>query len=276
MKQNITLLLLLFSIVTFSQKNIKGKATYKTHRKSSIKMDSTLIAQNPALQEQLEAQMRKMFQKTYTLNFTKSESIYKEEQALESPKVPQSNGGVFVMSVGGGGSDLLYKNSKENRIANKVDLMGKIFLIKDSLIKYDWKLTEKTKNIGKYTCYRAVYEFEEENSSFRFVNNETKEKKEKVKRKITAWYTPDIPINNGPQNYGGLPGLILEINDGDITIVCTEIILNPSETIDIKEPKKGKQVSRKRFEEISREKTEEMMNRYRSRDGKGIEIRIGG
>jgi GLPGLI family protein len=30
---------------------------------------------------------------------------------------------------------------------------------------------------------------------------------------ITAWYTPEIPVNQGPENYWGLPGLILEIND---------------------------------------------------------------
>ena len=31
---------------------------------------------------------------------------------------------------------------------------------------------------------------------------------------ITAWYTLDIPVNNGPSRYHGLPGLILEVNDG--------------------------------------------------------------
>ena len=48
------------------------------------------------------------------------------------------------------------------------------------------------------------------------------------------------------------------------------------EVKEIKEPIKGKIVTRKKFAEISLEKTKEMMNRYRSRDGKGIEIKIGG
>ena len=48
------------------------------------------------------------------------------------------------------------------------------------------------------------------------------------------------------------------------------------EVKEIKEPTKGKIVTRKKFAEISLEKTKEMMNRYRSRDGKGIEIKIGG
>ena len=255
--------------------DFSGRATYKTHQKSSFKLDSTTIATNPGIQEQMEAQMRKMFQKTFTLDFTKSESMYKEEQELDAPKGPSANGGVMVMVMGGdGSSDILYKNIKEKRMANKTDLMGKIFLIKDNLVSYDWELTGETKNIGNYTCYKAVFEKEEESVEINMIDGEVKEEKGMKKRTLVAWYTTDVPISNGPNNYGGLPGLILEVNDGDLTIVCSEIILNPKEVKEIKEPTKGKIVTRKKFAEISLEKTKEMMNRYRSRDGKGIEIKM--
>ena len=257
--------------------DFSGRATYKTHRKSSFELDSTTIAANPGIQEQMEAQMRKMFQKTFTLDFTKSESMYKEEQELDAPKGPSANGGVMVMVMGGdGSSDILYKNISQNRMAHKTELMGKVFLIKDNLVAYDWELTGETKNIGIYTCYKAVYEREEESIEINMIDGEVKEEKVTKKRTIVAWYTPDVPVSNGPNNYGGLPGLILEVNDGDLTIVCSEIILNPKEIKEINEPTKGKIVTRKKFGEIAEEKTKEMMNRYRSRDGKGIEIKIGG
>ena len=257
--------------------DFSGRATYKTHRKSSFELDSTTMATNPGIQEQLEAQMRKMFQKTFTLDFSKSESMYKEQQELDAPKSPSSNGDAMIMIVGGdGGSDLLYKSILEKRMANKKDLMGKVFLIKDNLVSYDWELTGETKNIGNYTCYKAVFEKEEESIEIKMIDGEVKEEKGIKKRTIVAWYTTDIPISNGPKNYGGLPGLILEVNDGNETIMCSELVLNPSKTIDIKEPTKGKIVTRKKFNEISLEKTKETMNRYRSRDGKGIEIKIGG
>jgi len=256
--------------------DFSGRATYKTHRKSSFKLDSTTIATNPGIQEQMEAQMRKMFQKTFTLDFTKSESIYKEEQELDAPKGPSSNGSVMVMSFGGGGTDFLYKNISENRMANKKELMGKVFLIKDNLVTYDWKLTGETKNIGNYSCYKAVYEVEEEEIQINMIDGDVKEEKVIKKRSIVAWYTLEVPISNGPSNYGGLPGLILEVNDGDLTIVCSEIVLNPKEVKEIKEPTKGKIVTRKKFEAIAKEKTKEMMDRFRSRDGKGLEIRIEG
>ena len=267
---------LLLMIYSISAQEFSGSATYKTHRKSSIELDSTTMAANPGIQKQLEAQMRKMFQKTYILDFTKSESMFKQKQELDGPKVPKSNGAIIMIGGMAGGTDVLYKNIKEKRMANKTDLMGKIFLIKDNLVSYDWELTGETKNIGNYTCYKAVFEKEEESIEIKMIDGEVKEEKGIKKRTIIAWYTTDIPISNGPKNYGGLPGLILEVNDGNETIVCSEIILNPKEIKEIKEPTKGKIVTRKKFDDISIEKSKEMMNRYRSRDGKGIEIEIGG
>ena len=275
MRIRFLLLSFLMTVSIFAQ-DFSGRAIYRTHRKSSIKLDSTTMASSPGIQEQLEAQMRKMFQKTYSLDFTKSKSVYKEVQELDAPNAPSSNGVMIMVQGSNGSNDVLYKNISENRMANKKELMGKVFLIRDNLVAYDWELMGETKNIGNYTCYKAKFEIEEEDIQINMIDGEVKEEKVTKKRTLVAWYTPEVPISNGPSNYGGLPGLILEVNDGNQTIVCSEIILNPKEVKEIKEPTKGKTVTREKFSEISLEKTKEMMNRYRSRDGKGIEIKIGG
>ena len=36
---------------------------------------------------------------------------------------------------------------------------------------------------------------------------------------MSAWFTPEIPVSTGPSMYGGLPGLILEINDDRTTML---------------------------------------------------------
>ncbi len=271
-------ILALFVTGSLVAQDFYGKATYKTHRKSSIQLDSTTIARNPGIAEQLKARMAKMFQKTFILNFNRTESTYKEDAKLDQPSVGTGGGEVMVMSIGGGGgNDVYYKNIKENRVSEKADLMGKTFLIKDDLQTFEWEMTGETKNIGNYTVYKAVWEREVESVSMSMVNGESKETTEMKKRTTTAWYTLDIPISNGPRQYGGLPGLILEINDGNQTIVCTEIVLNPEDKISIKEPEKGKVVNREKFEEISREKTKEMMENFQGRGNRGgMEIRIGG
>ena len=275
MRIRFLLLSFLMTVSIFAQ-DFSGRAIYRTHRKSSIKLDSTTMASSLGIQEQLEAQMRKMFQKTYSLDFTKSKSVYKEVQELDAPNAPSSNGVMIMVQGSNGSNDVLYKNISENRMANKKELMGKVFLIRDNLVAYDWEMMGETKNIGNYTCYKAKFEIEEEDIQINMIDGEVKEEKVTKKRTLVAWYTPEVPISNGPSNYGGLPGLILEVNDGNQTIVCSEIVLNPKEVKEIKEPTKGKVVTRDEFSKISFEKTKEMMNRYRSRDGKGIEIRIGG
>jgi GLPGLI family protein len=253
-----------------------GKAVYKTNRKTDFKIQGSNMSE--IQEKELQEKFQKMNQKTFILEFDKTTSIYKEEEKLNAPN-PQANlGGMQVISVfGGGGSGSLYfKNLKEKRFVSKTDIMGKTFLIKDSIPNYQWQLTSETKNIGNYTCYKASFTKEVEIFTASFGKEESKEPKKTKTVTTTAWYTPQISISNGPTFYQGLPGLILEINDGTNTIVCTEIILNPSEKITINEPDKGKVVTQAEYDKISDEKSKEMMERFKSRDGKGIEIRIGG
>ncbi|WP_445747551.1 GLPGLI family protein [Polaribacter sp.] len=277
MKAHVIAVALLGFILNSVAQDFTGKAIYKTNRKSGFKIggDSNM---SEAQKQELEERFQKMNQKTFILEFDKTTSSYKEEEKLNAPN-PQSNmGGMQVISVfGGGGSGSLYfKNLKEKRFVSKTEIMGKTFLIKDSIPNYQWQLTSETKNIGNYTCYKATFSREVENMMMTVENGETKQTKKTETITTTAWYTPQIPISNGPTIYHGLPGLILEINDGKTTIVCTEIVLNPSEKITISEPDKGKIVTQAEYDKIRDEKNKELMERFQSRDGKGIEIRIGG
>ena len=277
MKAHLLAIAILGFVINSVAQDFTGKAVYKTNRKSGFKIggDSNM---SEAQKQELEERFQKMNQKTFILAFDKITSSYKEEEKLNAPN-PQANmGGVQVISVfGGGGSGSLYfKNLKEKRFVNKTEIMGKTFLIKDSIPNYQWQLTSETKNIGNYTCYKATFTQEVENMMMTVENGETKQTKKSETITTTAWYTPQIPISNGPTIYHGLPGLILEINDGKTTIVCTEIVLNPSEKITISEPDKGKIVSQAAYDKIRDEKNKELMERFQSRDGKGIEIKIGG
>jgi GLPGLI family protein len=158
--------------------------------------------------------------------------------------------------------------------------MGKRFLVKDNLTSYKWELSSETKNIGTYTCYKATFSKEVENKNTTFKDGESVEEIEKETIITTAWYTPQVSVGNGPGNYQGLPGLILEINDGKKIIVCTEIVLNPFKQIRIEEPKKGKVVSQKKFLEIQKQKSDEMMEKLKTRNGldlgDGLNIKFGG
>ena len=79
--------------------------------------------------------------------------------------------------------------------------------------------------------------------------------------------------------YQGLPGLILELHDGKLTIICSKIVLNPEDKMTIEEPSKGKKVNQESYDTIMEKKAKEMMERFRpakGRQGDGISITIGG
>lgn len=275
---SIITLCLAFSL---NAQNFSGKAIYKTSRKSNFKIKNDNGTMDDKMQEEIQKRIQKMNQKTFILEFDKTASTYKEDVKLEAPKPQLGGGSVMVMSIGGSGNgSIYYKNTQEKRFANQTEIMGKIFLVKDSLPDYEWELSSETKNIGKYTCYKASFTREVENMSISMVNGETKEVVKKDKVTTTAWYTLQVPVNNGPDDYQGLPGLILEINDGTNMIVCTEIVLNTSEKSSIQEPSKGKVVSQSKYDEIQKQKSKEMMEKFKSRNGfnmgNGVNVKIGG
>ena len=112
-------------------------------------------------------------------------------------------------------------------------------MVKDDIEKIDWKLESDTKYIGEYQCFKATYTEMVEKPRVSFGSDEEVEvekEPEMEERTVTAWYTPQIPVNNGPDNYQGLPGLILEVHDGQLTIICSKIVLNPEDKIEITEP----------------------------------------
>lgn len=265
--------LFFFGMISSFAQNFQGIATYKTHREVNLKMDSTSV--NKGMQEQIQAQLRKQFQKEYTLSFTPFESLYQQIEHLDTP-IPSAGNGVQIKVSGT--SDLIYKDVKKARFTQETEIMGKEFLIKDTLVMQDWKLEKASKNIGEYTCFKATFTEEVTEETF----SDTSDAIEKITklRTTTAWYTPQIPVQHGPDSYWGLPGLILEINDGGQTILCTKIVLNPKETVSITIPNTGKEVTQDVFDEIQEKKTKEMMevmrNNRTSKDGNSFSIKIGG
>ena len=79
-------------------------------------------------------------------------------------------------------------------------------------------------------------------------------------KKVIAWYTPEIPVSFGPSNYWGLPGLILEISDGENILLCSKVTLSNKEKTKIKVPNVGKKVNRQEFEAIEKKKMDSMKN----------------
>ncbi|MEN2399704.1 GLPGLI family protein [Flavobacterium sp. MC2016-06] len=293
MKKIVFYLALMFlSTQMQAQKDFQGMAVYES-KTQAPKFEGMRGNRDitPEMQKNIEERMKQMLEKTFILNFDKSASIYKEEEKLEAPG--QQQGGMRVMMnsfMGGGGT--FYKDVKTKSYTVDKEFMGKEFLVVDSLPKLNWKLEQETKQIGGYTCYKATAVKEASKTDFRnFRPKNDDDKKAEVKTDdtkktsgetktnfadnfeipkeitITAWYSPEIPVNQGPENYWGLPGLILEINDGKTVILCSKIVLNAKDKVTIKPSTKGKVISQKDYDDTVIKKMEEFREMNRGRAG---------
>ncbi|MBC7846622.1 MAG: GLPGLI family protein [Flavobacterium sp.] len=249
----------------------------------------------PERLKMIEERMKSMFEKTFILNFDKTASIYKEEEKLDAPTQQGQGGGMRMMSSMTGAGGTFYKDIKTKSYTVDKEFMGKEFLVKDSLPNLKWKMEGETRVIGGYNCFKATAIRPVSKTDFR---NFAPKKEETATAKpadatkktnfmdqievpkevvVTAWYTPEIPVNQGPEGYWGLPGLILEVNDGKTVILCSKIVLNPKEKAVIKAATKGKVVTQKEFDEIMIKKMEEFRSMNQGRGGNGgQQIRIGG
>ncbi len=289
-------LALAFSTLGMTQiisQEISGLATYQT--KTTIDM-SRFNRDGQQMSEQRKKQimdrMKNFLEKEFTLSFTKNESFYKEEEALAAPGAGGGRwGGGFVQ----GG---IYKNVADNAYARENNMFGKTFLVKDTLNNLKWELVKESKMIGQYPVFKAVATRDIEQNIWsrmgRRARDAQKEREKKVDslstgdedkkpeveepktETIVAWYTPMIPASHGPDDFGGLPGLILELSTNNTTILCTKVVLNPQEAIVIEAPTKGKEMTREEYAKTIEEKAKEMAERYGGGRRGGRGGRFGG
>jgi len=272
---------LLLSGVTAKAQNFQGQAFYKlkTNMEGSLKIEGSGMTEE--MKNTIMENMKKEFEKEYVLTFNKTESVYEEEQKLDTPS--PSSGSGLVIRTENSRDGKVYKNIKDKTSITEEDFFGKEFLITDTLITYKWKLEGESKKIGDYTCYKATYTIpvsQAEKEEYEKLKDKKSDGKtsfmmldEPKERLITVWYTPEIPVSHGPGEYWGLPGLILEANFDKTVILCSKVVLNPKGKNEIKIPKKGKKVTNAEYQRLVGEQIEQMNNQSGSgRDGIHIEI----
>ena len=256
-------LLLLSPLLILSQ-DFQGKAFYM----SKIAIDKSWM-KNPRYASRssyMKDMIKRNTEKDYVLEFNSIESTYKEIKKLET----QEQGYNWMANYVGDNIGKIYKNAQDKISINETEMMGKFFLVTEDLENTKWKMSGESKKIGQYTCYKATYTKQVEEKVFSFgswnQNNATNQPRKPKKMRdveVVAWFTPEIPVSSGPSWYQGLPGLILEINDNDTTILCTKIVMNPKEKTKIKRPKKGKVISSQDFVALQDEKRAEAAEMWR-------------
>lgn len=275
-KTCLVILLILFSNPLLKAQEFQGKAYYSS--KSTLELGNWGATMSEEQKKQVKERLKNRLEKVYILTFTKEESLFKEDEKLDAISgATDSWGKNFTPGK-------QYKNVKTNTLLQNQEFYGKQFLVEDNLLSIKWTLTSETKQIGKYTCQKATasipakdltwYDFswdklrnsnkkETENSELDKDVDETDEAIAMIE--VEAWYTMQIPVSHGPLEYSGLPGLILEVSNGNTIMLCSKIILNPEEKSKIEAPDKGKVVTKNEYQEIISKKMIEMRDMYSGR-----------
>lgn len=206
---------------------------------------TTKIGANKEMEDKLKEAMSKP--SYYTLTLTPEESEFRMVEKVENDQ-PSEGGIVIKVSAGQG---ITYKNLNESLILKSVTSFNKDFLVVDSVKNYNWKISRESREILGYEVRKAEV----------LVDSTTT---------VIAWYAPKLSYKNGPDVYGGLPGLILEIEvnsesekRGKRKITYKAVSLNvAADKKGIERPKKGKKLTQEEFTEWTEEQRRKMQEMY--------------
>ncbi|WP_298237484.1 GLPGLI family protein [uncultured Algibacter sp.] len=275
--------LFLFVTVSIQAQDFQGKAYYFS--KTPMELGRFGAKMSEEQKKQIAARLQNRLEKTYILTFNREESMYKEDEKLDAISGATDSWGKNFMP------GIQYKNIKNKTFLQEQEFYGKKFLVKDSLQSLNWKMGSETKQIGQYTCFKATcerttFDFSWWNFSWETIRNQAEKKHDSSQTKpainaveipteeavkmeeIIVWYTPMIPVSQGPGDYWGLPGLILEVNVGNTIILCNKVVMNPEEKTKIKTLEKGNVVTKKEYKKIITGKMKEFRENRGRRGGR--------
>lgn len=235
MKYAITTLIL-FTLISCNAQTIKVSYTEKMDLTEKLKS-----IDNPIIKQMIIEKTGKP--KYYELISNNRVSVYQKQNVEEK----ETDNGVTM--IGTGGEDIIYKNHADKIYIKQTDFMSRTFLIEDTLQKNNWVITDDTLKIGEYQCKKATLK--------------------KGDNDITAWFTNEVPSNEGPRDYYGLPGLILKVETGALIIEATNISVI-KEKVEIQKPTKGKKVTQEEFDKIKKEKIKNLTGGKQK--GNGVQV----
>jgi len=185
--KKILCIIILMPLFSYSQINMKVEYNI------IVKKDSNQL-ENKAARFKAQQIEREIEALNFNLNFKNNASLFKLDEKLH-----RDNDWNYRMAKSFVSGKYQYYTDLEQKLMIG-DIFGEESAILQDRQKYsDWNITKETKTILDYQCFKATTAYEEMGN-----------RGEPKQIYIEAWFTPDIPVNAGPLDIDGLPGLILE------------------------------------------------------------------
>ena len=205
MKLTIGLFLLLVGGQLFAQQSFvtSGKITFERKLSQFTLMESMQTeGETNFWQEEMKKVFPRIVTDTYVLQFDQNRSMYKLEKEISDNKYMVQNfkpmEGNYVLQDFANQTTTMRRNVFENE-----------YQVKDSITQYNWKITGEVREIAGFECKKALTK----------INDSVV---------VVAFYTDQIIPRGGPENFNGLPGMILglAIPRLALTLFATKIDVN--------------------------------------------------
>jgi GLPGLI family protein len=226
MKQLILILtvLICLSTGTKAQYTTAGKIEYE--RKVNIYAQMEEMGDENGWFEKIKSQIPKFQSSFFDMVFDTTRSIYKPGK-----EAPGTN--TFKMFGGGPATEnIVLTDFVASKVKAQKTIYEQKFMVEDSARKIDWVVKDELRTIADYKCHKAVG---------RICDSVY----------VVAFYTEDIVVSGGPEMFGGLPGMIMELAIPRLhtTWTADKVELVPPKETDFTMPDKGKKVTEKELYE---------------------------
>jgi GLPGLI family protein len=216
MKKLLTLALIIISVGAQAQPQfiLQGKVEYEKKTNMHAFMGEGFWA------EQMRGKMPQFRTTYYDLVFDSGKSVYKAGREIADDKYKNYWGSTST-------DDVKFTNYTTGQITQLKNVFENRYLLQDSLLNIEWRITAETRTIAGFECRKAVGKFMD--SLY-----------------VTAFFTDQILSSGGPESFAGLPGLILGLGFPRLhtTWFATKLELKQVTPAELVAPTKGKKATR--------------------------------
>lgn len=222
--KNIFLLLIAagLSCTIQAQYTMQGKIEYE--RKSNVhrQMEDMSDGDDNSWFNRIKSQIPKFSTTYFDYSFTREKALYKPGKEPENP--------IRLFGSAPALDNIVATDFAKKQVTATKNIFEERFLIQDSLPRFQWKILDEIRTIAQYKCRKAVT----------IICDSVY---------VVAFYTEDIIAPGGPEMFGGLPGMILQISIPRLytTWLATRIELTQPEPEALIAPDKGKKATRKQL-----------------------------
>jgi GLPGLI family protein len=210
-------IMMLAGFAANAQHTLAGKIEYERRVNMHAQMAEM---EGNAWVEKMKAQLPKFNSSYFDMVFDTARVLYKPGREVAE------NAAMKMFGNGPATQNVVLTDFRENKVRANKAVFDQKFAVEDTLRVMEWKEKDEIRTIANFKCRKAVG----------IICDSVY---------VVAFYAEDIPVAGGPESFGGLPGMILELAIPRLhtTWVATKVEVVTPKPEDFEFSEKGKKVT---------------------------------